>query len=119
MKYIVNLNGKSYEVEVEETEAVITSVTDAAPAAAPTPAAPAAPAAAPADGTKVIAPMPGTILAVNKAVGDAVNAGDIIVILEAMKMENEIVAPAAGTIKQILVQKGSNVDTDAVLAVIG
>ena len=110
MKYIVNLNGKSYEVEVEETEAVITSVTDAAPAAAPTPAA---------DGTKVIAPMPGTILAVNKAVGDAVNAGDIIVILEAMKMENEIVAPAAGTIKQILVQKGSNVDTDAVLAVIG
>lgn len=123
MKYIVNLNGKSYEVEVEETEAVITSVTDAAPAAAPTPAAapaaPAAPAAAPADGTKVIAPMPGTILAVNKAVGDAVNAGDIIVILEAMKMENEIVAPASGTIKQILVQKGSNVDTDAVLAVIG
>lgn len=123
MKYIVNLNGKSYEVEVEETEAVITSVTDAAPASAPTPAAapaaPAAPAAAPADGTKVIAPMPGTILAVNKAVGDAVNAGDIIVILEAMKMENEIVAPAAGTIKQILVQKGSNVDTDAVLAVIG
>ena len=63
--------------------------------------------------------MPGTILSVNKAVGDAVNAGDIIVILEAMKMENEIVAPAAGTIKQILVQKGSNVDTDAVLAVIG
>ena len=107
MKYIVNLNGKSYEVEVEETEAVITSVTDAAPAAAP------------ADGTKVIAPMPGTILAVNKAVGDAVNAGDIIVILEAMKMENEIVAPASGTIKQILVQKGSNVDTDAVIAVIG
>ncbi len=63
--------------------------------------------------------MPGTILAVNKAVGDAVNAGDIIVILEAMKMENEIVAPASGTIKQILVQKGSNVDTDAVIAVIG
>ena len=137
MKYSVNLNGKIYEVEVEETQAVITSVTDApvgaaapvaapapavapAPAAAPAPA-PAAPAspATPADGTKVTAPMPGTILAVNKAQGEAVSAGDVIFVLEAMKMENEIVAPAAGTVKQLLVQKGSTVETDAVLAVIG
>lgn len=133
MKYIVNLNGKSYEVEVDKTEAVINSVSQTAPAAAPAPvaapapaaapeAAPApaaAPAAVPADGVKVCAPMPGTILAVNKTAGEAVNAGDIIVILEAMKMENEIVAPTSGTLKQVLVQKGENVDTDAVLAVIG
>ena len=125
MKYIVNLNGKNYEVEVEETEAVITGVADAvaAPVAAPVAAAP-APAQAPsaavsADGAKVISPMPGTILSVNKNVGDSVNEGDVIMILEAMKMENEIVAPASGTIKQLLVSKGSTVDTDAVLAVVG
>ncbi len=127
MKYIVTLNGKNYEVEVEKTEAVITSVSDAvapvaapaAPVAAPA-AAPAAPAAAPtAGGTNVVAPMPGTILAVNKNVGDSVNAGDVIMVLEAMKMENDIVAPCAGVIKQILVQKSSTVETDAVLAVIG
>ena len=125
MKYIVNLNGKNYEVEVEETEAVITGVADAvaAPVAAPVAAAPApvqAPSAAvSADGAKVISPMPGTILSVNKNVGDSVNEGDVIMILEAMKMENEIVAPASGTIKQLLVSKGSTVDTDAVLAVVG
>ncbi len=127
MKYIVNLNGINYEVEVEETEAVITSVSEApaAPVAAPAapvaaPAPTAAPAAAPsADGTKVVAPMPGAILAVNKNVGDSVNTGDVIMILEAMKMENEIVAPVSGTIKQLLVQKGSTVETDAVLAIVG
>ena len=124
MKYIVNLNGKNYEVEVEEAEAVITGVAEAV--AAPVAAAPvqAAPAAAPsaavsADGAKVIAPMPGTILSVDKNVGDTVAEGDVIMILEAMKMENEMVAPCAGTIKQILVSKGSTVDTDAVLAVVG
>lgn len=127
MKYIVNLNGINYEVEVEETEAVITSVAQAAaaPVAAPTPAAApsapaaAAPAAASADGTKVIAPMPGTILSVNVSQGASVNTGDVIMILEAMKMENEIVAPCAGTVKQLLVQKGSTVETDAVLAIVG
>lgn len=126
MKYIVTLNGKNYEVEVEKTEAVITSVTEAtapvaaAPVAAPVAAAPAAPVAAPtAGGTNVTAPMPGAILAVNKNVGDSVNAGDVLFVLEAMKMENDIVAPCAGTIKQILVQKSSTVETDAVLAVIG
>lgn len=134
MKYIVNLNGKSYEVEVDKTEAVINSVSQTAPAAAPAPVAAPAPAAAPvaapapapapvaaapADGVKVCAPMPGTILAVNKTAGESVNAGDIIVVLEAMKMENEIVAPTSGTLKQVLVQKGESVDTDAVIAVIG
>ena len=126
MKYSVTLNGKVYEVEVEESDAVITSVSDAAPApaapvaapAAPVAAAPTAPAAS-ADGEKVAAPMPGTILSVSASVGQAVKAGEVLMILEAMKMENEIVAPCNGTVKQILVQKGSTVATDQALAVIG
>ena len=126
MKYIVTLNGKNYEVDVTESDAVITNITDYAPAAAPVPAA--APAAAPtaapspaapaANGNKVVSPMPGTILSVNTAEGKAVKAGEVLFILEAMKMENEIVAPCDGTVKQVLVSKGSTVDTDAVLAVI-
>ena len=128
MKYVVTLNGKNYEVEVEETDAVITAVTDAAPAAPVAAAAPAAPAVAPApaaapaaaaDGQKVLSPMPGTILSVNVSVGSAVKAGEVILILEAMKMENEIVAPCYGTVKQLAVQKGSTVATDALLAVVG
>lgn len=134
MKYVVNLNGKAYEVEVEETQAVIMNVTDApvaAPVAAPAaasapssapeaaPAAPAAPVAPVEGGTNIAAPMPGTILSVNASVGSSVNAGDVLIILEAMKMENEIVAPCAGTVKQILVSKGSTVETDEVLVVIG
>ena len=127
MKYVVTLNGKNYEVEVEETEAVITAVTDAAPSAPAVPAAapaPAqiAPAAAPAQavgaGVQVTSPMPGNILDVRISVGQAVKKGEILFILEAMKMENDIVAPEDGVIKQVLVQKGSTVDTDAVLAVI-
>ena len=128
MKYVVTLNGKNYEVEVEETDAVITAVTDAAPAAPVAAAAPAAPAVAPApaaapaaaaDGQKVLSPMPGTILSVNVSVGSAVKAGEVILILEAMKMENEIVAPCDGTVRQLTVQKGSTVATDALLAVVG
>ncbi len=137
MKYNVTLNGKIYEVDVTESDAVVTGVTQvpvavAAPAVAPVavapvaaPAAPAeAPAAAPAvapvsaDGTQVKAPMPGTILAVKKNVGDAVKAGDVIVVLEAMKMENDIVAPCDGTVKSINAPKGSTVNTDDVIAVI-
>lgn len=117
MKYGVTLNGKNYEVEVEETDAVITAVTDAAPAA-PAAATPVAPAAA-AEGQKVLSPMPGTILSVNVNVGSSVKAGDILLILEAMKMENEIVAPCDGTVRQLTVQKGSTVATDALLAVVG
>ena len=129
MKYNVTLNGKIYEVDVTESDAVVTGVSQvpvatvvAAPVAAPAPvaAAPAAPAAAPAsaDGTAVKAPMPGTILAVKKNVGDAVKAGDVIVVLEAMKMENDIVAPCDGTIKSINTPKGTSVNTDDVIAVI-
>ena len=124
MKYIVNLNGKNYEVEVEEGSASVVSVADApaatAPAAAPaTAAAPVTTSAPSGSGEKVVAPMPGTILSVSVSEGKSVKAGDIIMILEAMKMENEIVAPCSGTVTQVLVQKGSTVDTNAVLAVIG
>ncbi|MBQ5883032.1 MAG: biotin/lipoyl-binding protein, partial [Clostridia bacterium] len=97
-----------------------------APAAAPseapkveeTPAAPAAPTAPTTNGTQVKAPMPGSILAVKANAGQAVKAGDVIVVLEAMKMENDIVAPCDGTVKEILVTKGSTVNTDDILAII-
>lgn len=128
MKYVITLNDKKYEVDVTETDAVITGVSaavqaPAAPAAMPAPAQAAAPAqtAAPAptaDGVKVKAPMPGTILEVKAAVGQPVKAGDVLFILEAMKMENEVVAPQDGTVKQVLAAKGAAVDTDAILAVI-
>lgn len=126
MKYVVTLNGKNYEVEVNETEAVVLNVSQAtAPVAAPAPVA-AAPAAAPApaaqavsaEGTTIASPMPGSILGVNVSVGQAVKAGDVLMILEAMKMENDITAPCDGTVKQILVSKGSTVNTDDVLIVI-
>lgn len=136
MKYNVTLNGKIYEVDVTESDAIVTGISQvpfvaaapapaaapvAAPAAAPVaeaPAAPAAPAPVTADGTQIKAPMPGTILAVKKNVGDAVKAGDVIVVLEAMKMENDIVAPCDGTVKSINAPKGTTVNTDDVLAVI-
>ena len=124
MKYVVTLNGKNYEVEVTECDAVLLSVTHAvaapAPVAAPAAAPVAAPAAAPVagEGTKVPSPMPGTILSVNVSVGQAVKTGDVLMVLEAMKMENDIVAPCDGTVKQLLVNKGSTVNTDDVLAVL-
>ena len=132
MKYVVTLNGKKDDVEVNESEAVITSVSNAAPAAAPVapvaaapapaastaPSAPAAVVGTAVSGTQITSPMPGTILKLNVAEGQAVKAGDVVLILEAMKMENEIVAPCDGTIKQLLVSKGSTVDTDQILAVL-
>ena len=133
MKYKVTLNGRTYEVEVEagkamlldEYEAIVpTAAPVAAPAAAPAPVA--APAAAPAPaaaaavaGDAVTAPMPGNILKVNVTPGQAVKEGDVLVVLEAMKMENEILAPKACTVKQVLVSKGSTVDTGATLVVLG
>ena len=127
MKYKVTLNGKTYEVEVEQGKAMLTDEYEAfAPAAAPAPAAPAAApapaaAAAPAvtaQGETVAAPMPGNILKVNCAQGAAVKAGDVLVILEAMKMENEILAPRDGTVAQVVVSAGSTVDTGAPLVVL-
>ncbi len=130
MKYVVTLNGKKYDVEVNESEAVITSVSNAAPsapvvpvaapasAASTAPGAPAAVVGTAVSGTQITSPMPGTILKLNVAVGQSVKAGDVVLILEAMKMENEIVAPCDGTVMQILVSKGSTVDTDQILAVV-
>ena len=131
MKYKVTLNGRTYEVEVEagkamlldEYEAIVPTAAPAAPVAAPVaaPAPAAAPAAAPAvtaAGESVTAPMPGTILRVNVQNGQAVKEGDLLCVLEAMKMENEIFAPRAGTVAQVVVSKGASVDTGAVLVVL-
>lgn len=110
----ITVNGVAYDVQVEELgEGAAPAV-----AAAPAPAAPkAAPKAAPAvaGGTKVTAPMPGTILAVNVSVGQKVEEGQAVAVLEAMKMENEIPAPCAGTVASINVDKGASVETGAVL----
>ena len=132
MKYKVTLEGRTYEVEVEAGKAMCVAeyeafVPAAAPAAAPVAAAPvaAAPAAAPAAaapaavaGEAVTAPMPGNILKVNVSVGQAVKEGDLLLVLEAMKMENEIFAPCNGTVAQVLVQKGATVDTGATMVVL-
>ena len=131
MKYKVTLNGRTYEVEVEAGKAMLLDEYEAiapapaavaAPVAAAPAAAPAAPAAAPAvtgSGEAVSAPMPGTILKVNVTSGQAVKAGQVLVVLEAMKMENEILAPKDGTVTQVLVSRGASVDTGAPMVVIG
>ena len=115
MKYKVTLNGRTYEVEVEAGKAMCVAEYEAfVPAAAP--AAPAA--AAPVAGEAVTAPMPGNILKVVVTAGQAVKEGDLLLVLEAMKMENEIFAPKAGTVAQVLVSKGSTVDTGATMVVL-
>lgn len=130
MIYNVTINDKVYEVEVEKGKAnlIKTTAVVAAPAAAPAPvaaapaaataAAPAPAAAAAAGTTPVNSPMPGTILDVKVAVGQAVKEGDLVCILEAMKMENEIYAPCAGSVAQVLVTKGQSVDTGTPLVTI-
>ena len=128
MKYKVTLKGKTYEVEVERGEAMIVDeyeayapapVAPVAVAAAPVAAAPAASApAAVAAGTPVTAPLPGNVLGVKVNVGDAVKAGQLLVLIEAMKMENEVLAPADGVVKQIVANKGAVVATGDTLLVI-
>ena len=138
MKYVVTMNGKRYEVEVERMSAfhmltreeIASGVsTPVQPVAAPAPkaAAPAPAAAAPAPaaaapaakaapgGTSVTSPMPGAVLGVKVNVGDKVSAGQTMFVLEAMKMENEIVAPVDGTVASINVKTGDTVDTDQVM----
>ena len=113
MKYYnITVNGVAYSVSVEETAAGAAPVAaPAAPAAAPKAAAPAGAAGA----VAVKAPMPGNILDVKVAAGASVKAGDVLVILEAMKMENEICAPHDGTVGSVCVQKGASVQTGAAL----
>ena len=134
MKYKVTLNKRVYEVEVEAGEAMLVDEYDlkapaaaaapapvaAAPAAAaPATAAPAAPAGgALAAGTVIKSPMPGNVLKINVAPGQKVNEGDVLLILEAMKMENEVVSTKTGTVAQIVVEKGAVVETDSPLVVI-
>ena len=127
MKYKVTLNNRVYEVEVEKGQAMLIDEYDAVAPAAPAapiavPAASAAPAAVPAaalaSGEVVKAPMPGNILKINVAPGQKVEEGDVLIVLEAMKMENEIVATKSGTVAQVAVSKGAGVETGAPLVVI-
>lgn len=123
-KFIVNVNGTSYEVEVEEIAAGSVAQRPAStPAPAPeAPKSEAAPAAqsvaVPAGGESISAPMPGTILSVNVKVGDTVKSGDVLFILEAMKLENEIMAPCNGTVTHVNAVRGASVNSGDVLCVI-
>ena len=122
-KFNITVNGSAYEVEVEEVGGAVSAAPKAAapaPKAAPAPAAAPAPKAAPAPAaaapvaagaTAINAPMPGKVLSVAVKVGDAVKSGDVLMILEAMKMQNEIMAPTDGTISEVRVSAGQNVNT--------
>ena len=131
MKYKVTLNSKVYEVEVEEGtamlvdeyEAYVPAPAPAPVAAAPVPAAAPAPAPAPAAapqaaGEVVASPLPGTVLQVKVSAGESVKAGQLLLIIEAMKMENEILAPRDGTVAQIVAAKGATVNTGDALVVL-
>ena len=116
--YTITVNGNVYDVTVEETGS-----TPSAPVSRPVSAPKAAPAPAPAasgseGGIKVTAPMPGKVLSISANPGTAVKKGDTILVFEAMKMENDIVAPVDGTITSILVKKGDTVNSNDALATI-
>ena len=119
-KYNITVNGNTYEVLVEEAGSVSAPATYSAPVAAPAApkAAPTAPkaASAGAGAVKVTSPMPGTILAIKVSAGQSVKKGDVICVLEAMKMENDIPAPQDGVIASIDIQKGASVNAGDVLA---
>ncbi len=110
-KYRVTVNGTAYEIELEE-------LTGAVPGASAVPAAAPVPPPAPAGGEQVSAPMPGTILSVNVAAGDTVKRGQVLMILEAMKMENEIMCPRDGRVVSVSAAKGASVEAGTVLCVI-
>lgn len=124
-RYNITVNGKTYDVAVEEV-----GQTSSAPIVAPTPAPVAAPVAAPAPaatpapapqvtgGTEINAPMPGNVLDVKVKVGDKVENGTPVIVLEAMKMENDVVSPVAGTVASISVKKGDTVDSGTLIAII-
>lgn len=132
-KFNITVNGNTYEVEVEEIGGAAPApaarpAAQAAPAPAPKAAAPAqkpaaapkaAPKAAPVGGSSVTAPMPGTILDIKVKEGDTVKSGQVLVILEAMKMENEIMAPADGKVVSVNVVKGASVNAGDALVVLG
>ncbi len=118
-RYNITVNGTPYDVVVEEADASGVSAPAPAPAApAPKPAAPAPAPAVVTGGTNVESPMPGVILDVKVNVGDTVTEGQALFVLEAMKMENDVNAPCAGTVASINVSKQANVETGTVLAVI-
>ena len=107
-KYNVTVNGTAYEITLEVVDAADVKTTAApAPAAAPT-----------TGGETITSPMPGTILSVNVQNGATVKKGDVLMVLEAMKMENEIISPVDGTVASVNVQNGASVETGAVLCVI-
>ena len=110
-KYKVNVNGTAYEVEIEEMTGAPAAAPVAAPAAAPAPVASGA-------GESITSPMPGNILAVNVAAGDMVKKGQVLMSLEAMKMENEIMAPRDGKVTAVAVTKGAAVESGALLCTI-
>ena len=114
-KYRVTVNGTAYEIELEELTgaAPAPAAATAAPAPAPAPAA-----AAPAGGEQVTSPMPGTILSINVAAGDAVKLGQVLMVLEAMNMENEIMCPCDGKIASVNTSKGASVESGTLLCVI-